>query len=66
MDTATVSLGVKNFLRRVRKQDIFFLVIMTVINFYISVTFAAIPTFASELTNESTTSDILLFCIKFD
>lgn len=66
MDTATVSLGVKDFLRRVRKQDLFFLAIMTVINSFISVTFAAITMFASNLTNENTTADILLFCTKFD
>ncbi|WP_125768891.1 ATP-binding cassette domain-containing protein [Lapidilactobacillus wuchangensis] len=58
------TIGVKDLFKRVHKTKFIYLAVVTVINSFISLTFALITTWASQMGKTSTTSDVLLFCAK--
>ncbi len=57
-------IGVKDLFTRIKISKLFLLFIVTIINSFISISFVAITTFASNLTNDSTLQDIFVFAIK--
>lgn len=58
------TLGILDFLKRITPIKLVGLIFVTLINSLVSVTFVAVTTFASDLTKESSLTDIFLFCLK--
>lgn len=56
--------GIGDLFKRVSKIKLLILLIVTVINSFISISFVAITTFASNLNNNSNINDILVFASK--
>lgn len=57
-------LGLRDLFSRVPPLKFLALLIVTVVNSFVSLTFVAVTTLASQLTNQSTWLDILYFCAK--
>ena len=58
------TIGISDLFNRVHKTKFIYLAIVTVINSFISLTFALITTWASQMGKTSTVGDVLLFCAK--
>lgn len=58
------SIGIVDLFSRVSWGKLILLLIFTAINSFVSLTFVAVTTFASELTNDSNLQDIIFFCLK--
>lgn len=62
--TPKTRLGVRDLVSRVPRLKFLALLIVTIMNSCVSLTFVAVTTLASGLTNQSTLREILFFCVK--
>lgn len=63
-NTNSQSIGLKDLLSRVTSYKLILLAIVTVINSFVSLTFALVTTWASELSATSLLQDVLWFCAR--
>ena len=63
-NTNSQSIGLKDLLSRVTPYKLILLAIVTVINSFVSLTFALVTTWASELSATSLIQDVLWFCAR--